>query len=258
MEKLFIFHGVDHKVGTTMVAQSTAEFLAKNYDDLKILFMTLNGRESAEYVRETPESIESIKLNLDNRILNSSDFMKACKKTESLYMLAGVLNETEQRHYQPDSVTYLLSEVAPEFHMIIVDSGSEIDNGLAVGSLLSSENRFLILTQQESAIRRWERQHDLYDKLNIQFPYLVLNKFEEHDPYGIDYVSKRLEIPQTQILTVEAAGYGKRAEMDYKTLMEYRSGKYAQDIENIANLLLTTAGIPIRTKQRKNKWKSFI
>lgn len=258
MNKLFVFHGVDHKVGTTMLAQSVAEYLSNEYQNLKVLFMTLNGRESAEYVRETPETIEAIKMHIDNKMLSSDDFEKACKKTESFYMLAGIRNELEGRFYYPETVKNLLHTVASEFHIIIIDSGNEIDHGLAIGSLSSTENRFLVISQQESVLRRWERLKSTYGKLGIQFMDYVLNKYHDQDPYGLDYISNRIEISKEQLMKVENASYARQAEMDYRTLLEYRNEKYNQDIERIANKILAKVSLPINKKQRKSKWKSFI
>src|SRR5665647_1130568 len=52
MDKLFSFHGIDHKVGVTMIAQSVAELIANERKDLKILLITLNGRKNAGYVKK--------------------------------------------------------------------------------------------------------------------------------------------------------------------------------------------------------------
>lgn len=258
MEKLFVFHGVDHKVGTTMISQSVAEHISNSYPDLKVLFMTLNGRESAEYVRETPQTIEGIKIHIDNKILDNETFKRSCKKTESLYMLAGILNESEERFYYPDTVRYLLDSVIPEFNIIIIDSGNEIDNGLAFGSLVSTNNRFLLISQQESVIKRWEKLRTIYEKLGISFENYIINKYYEEDPYGLSYIADRLELSKSSLVKVEGVHYARRAEMDYKTLLEYRNDKYNENIEEISNLILNRIGRAINKKQRKNKWISFI
>ncbi|WP_027398256.1 hypothetical protein [Anaerovorax odorimutans] len=258
MNNFFVFHGIDHKVGTTMISQSVAEYISNNYDDLKVLFMTLNGRESTEYIKDIPETIEGIKIHIDNKMLRIEDFKRACKITDSLYILAGITNELEKRYYYPDTVSYLLSAVASYFEVIIIDSGNEIDNGLAVGSLSSTDNKFLIITQNESTLKRWERMKPIYNKLEIYFNRFIVNKFDNKDPFSLNYIMQRFELLKPNMLKVERTDYDRQAEMDYKTLLEYRNEKYNHDIEELSNIILTKIGKPIKKKQRKNIWRSFI
>lgn len=257
MKNLFVIHGVDHKVGTTMIGQSMAEYLANECKELKVLFITLNGRESAEYVNEAPESIEGIKNHIDSKMIDNIDFERLCRKKENFYMMSGIKNEEEQRNYYPHMATYLLETVTSSFDIVIADSGNELDNGLAIGALSSSVNRFLLMTQQESVLSRWEKNKGVYEKLGIYFDNYIINKYYEQDPYGIPYISKRLGIPEEQFTKVESAGYGRQAEMEYKTLMEYKGQKYIQNIGLICQVVLDRLGIPVK-KTRKTKWKSFI
>lgn len=257
LRNLFVFHGVDHKVGTTMLTQSIAKLIADENREIRILQISLNGREGAEYVRETPPCIDTLKISIDNKMINGSDFLRLCKQKENYYMLAGITNELEERFYYPETAEYLLQEVAPEFDLILADSGNEIDNGLAIGALCLSENNFLVLTQQETTMKRYERMRRIYAGLNINFPHLIVNKYNQEDPYHLNYIAQRLEIESQAFYTVQSAGYARQAEMDYKTLIEYKNDKYARDILHIANDILGKSGL-YEIKKRKSKWKSFI
>ena len=258
INNLFVFHGVDHKVGTTMIAQSVAEIIANENKSLKVLFISLNGRESTEYVREAPISIDSMKMHIDNKIINSAEFLRSCKHSENFYMLAGVSNEIEERYYYPDTSRYLLETVAPEFDIIITDSGNEIDNGLAIGALSISKEIFLVITQQESILRRYERLKGIYDELGINITTYVVNKYYDQDPYTLDYIADRMQIDKQCISRVESTGYSRQAEIDYKTLIEYKNDKYTRDVTEITNRILKKSGYAEIKRQRKNKWKSFI
>ncbi|MEG1584940.1 MAG: hypothetical protein RR361_07815, partial [Anaerovorax sp.] len=218
MKNLFVVHGADHKVGTTMISQSIAEYLSNEYKELKVLFITLNGRESAEYVNEAPESIEGIKNHLDSKMIEDIDFTRVCKKRDNFYMLTGIKKEEEQRDYYPHMATYLLETVTQTFDIVIADSGNELDNGLAIGALSATVNRFLVMTQQEAILYRWERNRMTYERLGIDFDRYIINKYYEQDPYDVSYIGKRLNLLQEQFLKVAFAGYGRQAEMEYKTL----------------------------------------
>lgn len=258
INNLFVFHGVDHKVGTTMVAQSVAEMITSQNKNLKVLFISLNGRESTEYVREAPITIDAIKMHIDNKMISCPDFLRSSKYFDNFHILAGISNEIEERYYYPETARYLLETVTPEFDVVITDSGNEIDNGLAIGALTISKNIYLILTQQESILRRFERLKGIYEELGISFNTFVINKYYDQDPYSIEYIADRIQIEKGCILRVESTGYSRQAEIDYKTLIEYKNDKYTRDIINISNNILNKSGFSEIKRQRKKKWKSFI
>lgn len=258
MENIIVFHGVDHKVGTTMISQSVAEFLASMYKELKVLFVTLNGREGAEYVNEVPETVEGLKDHIDSRMISHVDFYKVCNKKDNFYMLGGIKNEVEERYYYPDTADYLLTSIRDKFDIIIADSGNQLDNGLAMGALNATSNKFLVLTQQETIISRWEKMKGIYEQMNIFFCDYIVNKFYLEDPYSVDYIAERLKIERDKFKVVEFAGYGREAEIDGQTLLEYKNSKYIESIEEIANLILSKMDIPIIKNRRKHKWKNFI
>jgi len=258
MDKLFSFHGMDHKVGVTMIAQSVAELIANERKDLKILLITLNGRKNAGYVKENIETIDNYRMQIDSKIIISKDFLGGTKRYENLHMLAGLIKESEERYYFPDSAAYLLEAVEDQFDIIISDTGSEIDNGLAVGGLLLSNNNYLILTQLESSLRRFEEQGERFSKANIIFEKYIVNKFEEKDPYTLQYIEKRLKLEKDMLMKVKNVDYGKQAEMEYRSLIEFRDDKYKSDIGMIANQILLKMGENEIDSRKKNKWKSFI
>lgn len=241
-----------------MTAQSAAEIISFYHPNLKILLTAMNGRESSEYVRELPVSIDSMKFHIDNKMVSTDDFLKTCTHKGSFYIMAGISNETEARYYHPGMAGYFLEEVAPEFDLIIADAGNELDNGLAVGALSLSEEVFLVITQQESALRRYEKNRRLLDDLGVGIGAFVINKYCEQDPYGLPYLSDRLETGKEKIFKVDSAGWSRQAEIDNKTLLEYKNETYTLDIIALANYILNKIGIAEIQRQRKSRWKSFI
>lgn len=258
INNLFTFHGTDHKVGTTMTAQAIAETISTNHTNLKILLIAMNGRMSAEYIREEPVGIDSMKFHIDNRMISGADFLKTSTHKGNLYILAGIANEPEARYYHPDMARYLLEEVAPEFDLVIADGGNELDNGLTVGALAVSEEVYLVMTQQESTIRRYEKNRKLLGELGVEVSAYVVNKYYDQDPFGLSYIADRLELEKEKFHKVVSAGYSRQAEIDYRTLLEYKNEAYQTDITALANNILSKMGIAEIQRQRKSRWKSFI
>lgn len=241
-----------------MIAQSVAELIASEKKELKVLFASLNGRGNTEYIRETPVYIDELKNHIDNKMLNRQDFLRICKRTDNLYMMAGISNEIEERLYFPDAAGYLLQTVTPEVDIVIVDSGNAIDNGLAIGALSAANDVFLVLTQQESVLKRFERLKDIYQSLGLPITEFLINKYYAEDPYSLDYIGQRLQLEKKTFSKIESAENAWQAEMNYKTLIEFKNDKYIQDITGVANGILIKSGYSGIQRQRKSRWKNFI
>ncbi|MGI6728149.1 MAG: hypothetical protein ACOX4P_06270 [Anaerovoracaceae bacterium] len=258
MNGLFAFHGVDSKTGVTMISQSVAETIAKYKKEVKVMHVSLNGRFNTEYVDQVGESIEGIKMYLDNKILSKKDLLQSCKYTNNLFMLAGVESPGQSRHYFPETANYLLDTMEDEFDIIIADTGNDLDNGLAIGALQRISERFCILTQQESMIKRYEKLEPLYNQLGLLFSIKIINQYSDQDPYRLEYIADRLNLCSDELIKVAKTGYGRQAEMDYRTLLYYKDENYKKDITQIADIILMKCNIDPIQKQRKKKWKLFI
>lgn len=258
IHNLFTFHGADHKVGTTMAAQSVAEIISANNPGLKIMLIAMNGRESAEYFREAPAGIDTLKFHIDNKMISGEDFLKTCTHKGNFYIMTGISNEAEARWYHPEMAKYLLEEITPEFDLVIADSGNELDNGLAAGTLLVSGEVLFVTAQQESAVRRYERNRKLLDDLGVEISLFIVNKYFEQDPYSLSYLAGRMETGKGKFLKIDSADYSRQAETDCRTLLEYKNETYRSDIAALANYILNKAGFPEIRRQRKSRWKSFI
>lgn len=259
MSNFYVFHGIDHKVGVTMVSQSIAEIIASYKKGMNVLFLALNGRLNSQYVKEDVHSIDDFKVELDSKIFMVTDFMRKCRHKDNFYMMAGVANEEEERLYFPSIVEYLLEELKDKFDVIIADTGSTLDNGLALGALLSADCNYLVTTQHESALMRLEKQRDIFDKSDISFDAVVVNKFYEKDPHSLGYIRARFGLDKERIAKISMADYERQAEMNHCTLIEFDNSDYEKDILNVANeILLDIGGEGIRKRSRGLRWKSFI
>lgn len=258
MSKMYAFHGADGKTGTTMVTQSVAELIASNQKDIKILVVSLHGRPGTEYIDRVCESIEGIKLHLDNRLLDIRRLTEECRIGDNLYMLGGVESIEHVRGYHPHMAAYLLDSIESAFDLILVDTGNDIDNGLAVGALEYIKDNYCIITQQETILKRYERIKPVYEKLGIRFSTCIVNKYTHRDPYDLRYIGKRLCLKQENLMKVEASGYERQAESDHQTLLSYNNEQFSNDILLIANHILSRAQMVTIDHERKKKWMPFI
>ena len=243
-DKIFVFHGCDYKVGTTMTAQASAELIAKKRKDLKILFLCLNGRASTNYCGEDVKSIEMIKMRADNNLLTEEDIRKiSCMKNE-LHVIGGVSGILTHRYYSTEFPEQILHLAVNIFDLIVVDSGNDIDSGLAVGALKLTEHRFMVMAQNETILRRYEIIKSLYDALDISFKYFVINRYAKDDPHDEKYIRKRLNMTEKEkvIMLSDENEYARYAEIDHNTLLDYKCGEYFSGIGEIAGNILELSG----------------
>ncbi len=258
MSRMFVFHGVDSKIGTTMLSQSVAESIARGNRDCKVLFVGLNGRPGTEYVDSAGESMESLKIFIDNRLLSRKEVLVSSKKSGNLYMIGGVADRKQARHFTPDAAMYFLDTVEEDFDMILVDAGNDLDNGLAIGAMERISTRLLVITQQETMLSRYEVLKPLYAKLGFSFYRTLVNKYQNEDPYDLNYISKRLAIPKEQLFRIGEVREARQAEAEKKTLLHFKDGKYSEEIEQTAELILAHCGIVRPEVAKRKKWISFI
>ncbi len=252
---MYTFHGADSKTGCTMLAQCVAETLADEFPDEKILFLSLNGNPSNNYMCEDTVPIEAFKMQLDSGINVDRSLLRPSARRENFYFISGVADELSERYYFPETAERLLENIADSFRLIIADTGSRLDNGLAFGGLLAGRENYLVLVQEESCLKRFERIRAVYDKVGISFGKYVINKYSAADAYTMKYIYKRLEISDERIRKVERSQYGREADINYKSLLEFENDKFSRDIRALAGEIAEAAGFPPMNKKRKGHGK---
>jgi len=251
-------HGGDHKMGVTMLAQCIAEHLAETLEEKSVVQAVLHGDPGGDYCGAAVQSVEGMRSYLEQNVLNCGEMMRDCKVEDRLYLLRGVLRPEQRRMYHPRIAQYLLEQLRTQADFIVADTGSEADDGLAVGTLRAADYRCLVLTQQESALSRWERHRNLYRRLEIDFQLVLVDRYLPEAPYTKEYLAERLEFPADRILTVPDSPYGLRADGEKKSLLKYKDERFRQGIRQICERLAEYAGLEYPAEKRWKWWKNSI
>lgn len=258
MNNVVAFHGAEHKAGCTMMAQAAAEVIAGMAREKSIAFVALNARKSAEFLYEETPVIDQFKAQLTSGIGVGKGLLRPCKIASNLYILSGVEKEEHARNYFPETAYTLLESLSEEFDVVIADTGSELDNGLAMGALQKAGHRFFLLEQAESSIRRYERQREYYQRFSIGFDRYIINKFADTDPYTLSYIASWLSLERNELFKVSFSSFGRKAEMEHKSILELKDEKFKKDIVKIANHIMGIQDLGEIEPQRKRRWKNFI
>ncbi len=257
-DRIIVFHGADHKVGTTMLAQSVAESIAMGHKDSKILVLFLHAGTGKDYVRGGMGSLDQIRMAIESNAVTFDCIMSRCKRQDNIFLMGGIDSFGIERLFFPTAVDHIITAVKGKFDLIIIDSGNDIDCGPAIGSLRQDASKILVMTQHETVVSRFEKTDEIFKKLKIEFSGVIINKFRREDPYDAGYLSKRLGIERQRLRSISRAEHGRKAEADHMTLLRYKNDKYRADIADASKWMLKPAGIAETEGFKKGrKWIDF-
>lgn len=232
-----VFHGGDYKVGTTMLAQSASEEIAKKYPSCKVLRLAMNNRRSCDFIKEPIPSLEGFRKSLESGTVIGEPLFRRYHIKENLYGISGLEKELNHRQYFPEDALKIIKSLEKQFVFIIVDGGCDIDNGLVLGSLAMRGINVLVLTQNESVLTRWEQQKTIYQGLSINFDQYVVNKYDKFHPYSLSYIRERLNLKEGLYHKIPISPNGCRAEWEKKSLMQYGKSAYKNEVSQMVKKL---------------------
>lgn len=246
-KNIAVFLGTDSKVGTTMVTQAIAETIAK-YTKARVALLFLNGQPSNDYIKDKDpvSGLDSIKVKVINKILSDSELISACvKQADNLYILPGSKTLIDVRYFGNDHIENLIQLASRMFDIVLIDAGHKLFNGMTIGSLNSTPHRYLITTQQDSALRNYVRTClQVFSELDISPSdfLLIVNKFV-HLPEL--YTSSQLgNLYNTSLIgTIDHVEYGWQAEKDQNTLLHYDIPNYTRQVLDISRIISSQLGI---------------
>lgn len=178
-KNIVVFYGIDGKVGVSQIAQSVATRLAK-HSDCKVFLGHFNERNSMDYMKisSREHSLDRLRVKINNKVATKKELLDICVKRDNLYMMGGANSILERRYYHPRHVEYILDKLSQEFDILLIDAGSNIEQGLTFGALNSTNIRYLVATQNSIAIKYYEKLHEeVLKQWGITQPMVIINKY---------------------------------------------------------------------------------
>lgn len=258
MKKVYALHGADNKAGVTMLSLSIAQIIAKEFCDKDILLMSLSLGQSDHYLREDVSNIDYYKNRIDSGLKIEKSAILQGRLTENLYMIDGLKEELQQRLYFPNNIKLFVNNLRDEFDLVILDTGSHIDSGLAIGGLIASDVKYLVLPQSEIGLERYIKRKEIYQKSGIDFDYYIVNRFDDNDVVTLDYIRKKTRIKGMKPYIVREVKESRRAEYEHKTFIELKDNLFCQDIDKITSGIKVELNWQNIEQKKRKKWISFI
>ncbi len=246
-KRIAVFMGADSKVGTTMVSQSCAEYLAE-HSNLKVGWFALSKKKNNEYYSDH-SGIDGLKTKLFNAVLTGEELKDSCITRGNLYVLLGPENMLEYRQYHLEHVERLYQLAMSFLDVLIVDVGSDLDCGLSLGAIQGSRGKFMVTTQQESAKSHFALvRQQLFTALQIKPEdfMLVINKYlEESQLSNVSQLTNYYSMAWAGTLPhMEHLGFD--AELEHKTLFKMDVSEFNGGIQAVSRVVANRLGVTLK------------
>lgn len=232
MKNIKIFWGMDHKVGTTMLAQSYAEILAKKGSSVLLLTLSENGGD--DYFEASTASIDDLRSRLACNLLTPDILKEQAVKAAGIYKINGHTNPQNPYGYTVEMGQNLIKSAVSAFDNVIIDCGTGLHSPLGIAALKYDGDNVFVMSQQESCMRSWDNLNKQMTGLSIVPQIVVVNKFIKGDHYNINYVAQRTGIPQSFIKTVVESEFGIQAEYERNTILYFGEKQFEKDVSGLS------------------------
>ncbi|MCG8483586.1 MAG: hypothetical protein MJA31_09785, partial [Clostridia bacterium] len=251
-----VFLGADSKVGTSMISQCIAEKLSSD-NDIKVLLAVLDGKPGMDYIHYNDNcvGIDTIKGKIAHQILSEEELENVCIKINRLYILQGTQTIVNRAHYHPEHIETFLELASQAFDIVIVDAGCNVELGMTIGALNSTQHRCLVSTQQSTCLKHFKLVRDqILSKLNIQDFVLIINKYMENNELPDKHELSRYYTAPI-VAAVPYSEYGWQAEIEQCSLLNFHELFYKDAISHITSFIEET--LKIKKEIKKEKKGSF-
>jgi MinD-like ATPase involved in chromosome partitioning or flagellar assembly len=246
------FFGADTKVGVTQLSQCVAENIANKIVG-KVGLLFLNGKPSTEYFSyKFKNNIDDIKVKLVSGIITESEVLSISEKIkDNLFVIQGVKSLLYRNEYHPHHLEQLLNIYSNVCDVIIIDSGTHLDRGLTLAALYSTNNKYLVATQQKTSYLNYNRKRELLSSFGLDDFQLIVNKFQRDGALPNEYEVAR-DYSQPFAFKVDYSTYGWQSEQDEKTLLNYNEKNFVKDIDRISSSIIKQLNLTIKDKENIN------
>ncbi len=254
MCKVITFFGGDSQVGTSMIAQSVGETLARN--NYKTLLLLASCQYGNDYIKENIElSFDDIRF--DNETLSLQyNIERAIYDYNKLDIIQCSNNMIAIRYYGEVELKKVLDSVESKYEYILIDGGHNIQFGLTMASLKLSSMKYFVINQYEKCLRRFINTLDtILNPLDYKGK-IIVNKYTNSATlYNQNELLKMIGCDIEYLIPYIEYGYS--AEQDKSTLLN--NAKFSESISNIVSDILESSMKNTNniSKKRKGifKWK---
>lgn len=220
-KNMITFYGADSQVGTTMVALSTAEMLARQR--YMVLFLCADGGLGNPFVqRGLSTSMDDLRSGFRDKTVTAEEIRQNVVIHRGVDILSGVQNWHSSRYYEREDLLQVACLVGRDYDYVIADGGSGLD-GLSLAAICACDLACVVLTQQEKSLERMRSRLPLVQENMPKRRCYVVNKFQPSRAfYSMNELKRLVGCEREDLLRIDYVPYGWQAEKDHQTLLNIR------------------------------------
>jgi MinD-like ATPase involved in chromosome partitioning or flagellar assembly len=237
--------GADNKVGSTMIAQCLAETAAKKHEGKRFLTISADIAGCEFYAAESGKSLSGLMASVISGTLKGSEIKDNCvrrRDLENLFMLRGTDSYTTRGTFYPGHANMFLNAASDEFDCTVVDIGTNIQTGFAIGFLKHSNFNILVTTQQAHSLSRYNlRKQDIIRTLGVRFGLLALNKYTGlRNLDGISLLEEKYGAEESAAIPYSEFCW--QAEKESASLLSFNDKGFAKGMAALEKSVMLPAG----------------
>lgn len=252
LTNVICFRGTTRHVGTTMIAESIAQYVNNN-TDMSVALLSFTLTKGLEYNGFSPMSLDSILSRVEAKILTEESIKKelavteddaAEDETKNIYYMQGFNEITE---YDSIKISEIITIASKAFDLVILDLGG-MPTRMMQPLLKKAKSSYVITTPNIKAISEFN-SNGVEQQLNISEYKVIVNKNGLYNGYSKTYMKNNFDFDVIGVLPNSA--YAFDAEIEYKPLINYDDYNYKKAFVQLSRNIAYDNGIRMSEKDKR-------
>ncbi len=228
---VIVFFGADSKVGTTMLAQSTAEMIAGSRE---VLFLALNASVISAFADTDIKRIDFFSPEIQSRMrIEKSKITRAGGK-KNLFIIGGADDDFKHEEFALDMIDIMVENLRRDFSDIVIDAGSDLKNVLSYSGVMKADMRVLVFSQNGHCIDRMLHESAKWKLLNLGFDAVIVNKYKSLDVLDAYQAVRKLPFTPKEMVRVRYVDMAREAEAEGRTFADYGNKRFLNDLQSFS------------------------
>ncbi|MFJ6414448.1 CpaE family protein [Terribacillus saccharophilus] len=245
-----VLYGTHSGAGVSTTTFNLAESISAQVNE-KVLVLSLNAWDPSDYFFEyNGKFLNDLKVDLQTKSLTPNLLERSVHKHKNFYHLAGNRDIKLQRFYRIEEIEHLLDIAKKTFDLVLIDGGTHFDTAVAAETLVSSDLRFIVTTQEDKGYRGYFPHvfEQLLEPAGVKKSefMLLINRYNpnmslisEKDLEDEMNISRLATIP-------DMAELGPVAVRQKELLYNVAKGEYKKNIDIVSNLIISEIKLSIK------------
>ena len=123
--------------------------------------------------------MERLRPYIARKLVDMEEIKRRAFCRDGLYVVGGIKDPENKELFTLDMAAHFLELAKDHFDIVIVDTGAQLEEGMALGALAVADRVYMVFNQRESSVQRYEWLSFLYAKLEFASERFILNRYDK-------------------------------------------------------------------------------